>query len=124
MNRPSDEAFARHLSRLGVRPGPALVAVSGGADSLVLLDQYLSILAAATVIAYSLYTFDAAAVPRNHAMMLTIPFVVYAIFRYLYLVQRSDLGGTPEAMLFADKPLLLSIIGWALTSALIIYLTK
>jgi 4-hydroxybenzoate polyprenyltransferase len=95
-----------------------------GDYSLVLLDQYLSILAAATVIAYSLYTFDAAAVPRNHAMMLTIPFVVYAIFRYLYLVQRSDLGGTPESMLFADKPLLLSIVGWGLTSALIIYLTK
>ena len=106
--------------------GPAAPAhrPSLGDYSLVLLDQYLSILAAATVIAYSLYTFDAAAVPRNHAMMLTIPFVVYAIFRYLYLVQRSDLGGTPEAMLFADKPLLLSIIGWALTSALIIYLTK
>jgi 4-hydroxybenzoate polyprenyltransferase len=95
-----------------------------GEYTLVLLDQYLSILAAATVIAYSLYTFDAAAVPRNHAMMLTIPFVVYAIFRYLYLVQRSNLGGTPEALLFDDKPLLISIIGWGITSAIIILLTK
>jgi 4-hydroxybenzoate polyprenyltransferase len=89
-----------------------------------LLDQFINILAAATVIAYSVYTFDAAAVPRNHAMMLTIPFVVYAIFRYLLITQRSDLGGAPETLLFADRPLLLSLIGWGFTSALIIYLTK
>lgn len=92
--------------------------------SVPLLDQFINILAAATVIAYSVYTFDAAAVPRNHAMMLTIPFVVYAIFRYLLITQKSDLGGAPETLIFADKPLLLSLIGWGFTSALIIYLTK
>jgi 4-hydroxybenzoate polyprenyltransferase len=89
-----------------------------------LLDQFINILAAATVIAYSVYTFDAAAVPRNHAMMLTIPFVVYAIFRYLLITQRSDLGGAPETLIFADRPLLLSLIGWGITSAVIIYVTK
>jgi 4-hydroxybenzoate polyprenyltransferase len=92
--------------------------------SVPLLDQFINILAAATVIAYSVYTFDAAAVPRNHAMMLTIPFVVYAIFRYLLITQKSDLGGAPETLLFADKPLLLSLIGWGFTSALIIFITK
>jgi 4-hydroxybenzoate polyprenyltransferase len=89
-----------------------------------LLDQFINILAAATVIAYSVYTFDAAAVPRNHAMMLTIPFVVYAIFRYLLITQKSDLGGAPETLIFADRPLLLSLIGWGITSAIIIYVTK
>lgn len=92
--------------------------------TVALLDQFINILAAATVIAYSMYTFDAAAVPRNHAMMLTIPFVVYAIFRYLLITQKSDLGGAPETLLFADKPLLLSLIGWGFTSALIIFITK
>ena len=89
-----------------------------------LLDQFINILAAATVIAYSVYTFDAAAVPRNHAMMLTIPFVIYAIFRYLLITQKGDLGGAPETLLVSDKPLLISLIGWGFTSALIIYLTK
>jgi 4-hydroxybenzoate polyprenyltransferase len=117
--------FGKRRSELASLGGNAVAhRPSLGEYTLVLLDQYLSILAAATVIAYSLYTFDAAAVPRNHAMMLTIPFVVYAIFRYLYLVQRSELGGTPEALLFADKPLLISIIGWGMASAIIILLTK
>jgi len=117
--------FGKRRSELASLGGAAVAhRPSLGEYTLVLLDQYLSILAASTVIAYSLYTFDAAAVPRNHAMMLTIPFVVYAIFRYLYLVQRSELGGAPEALLFADKPLLISIIGWGLASAIIIFLTK
>ena len=80
--------------------------------------------AASTVMAYALYTFDAVAADGNEggrAMMLTIPFVVYAIFRYLYLVHRRDLGGSPEALLFADKPLLGCIAGWGMTSLAILY---
>ena len=89
--------------------------------SLPLLDQIIAVVASATVMAYSLYTFDAPNVPDNHAMMLTIPFVVYAIFRYLYLIYRRDLGGSPEVLLVTDRPLFLSIIGWALTSIAILY---
>lgn len=91
------------------------------AYSIPLLDQIISVVASATVMAYSLYTFDAPTVPDNHAMMLTIPFVVYAIFRYLYLVYRKDLGGSPEVLLVTDRPLLFCIIGWALTSTAILY---
>ena len=87
-----------------------------------LLDQIIGVVAAATVMAYSLYTFDAPNVPRNQAMMLTIPFVVYALFRYLYLTQRRDLGGAPESLLFADRSLLVCIVGWGLTSVAILYL--
>ncbi len=54
-------------------------------------------------------------------MMLTIPFVVYAIFRYLFLVHRRDLGGCPEALLLTDFPLLGAITGWGLTSTVILY---
>ncbi len=92
------------------------------AYSLPLLDQLIGIVASATVMAYALYTFDASSVPSNHAMMLTIPFVVYAIFRYLYLVHRHELAGSPETLLFADMPLLGSIAGWGLTSVAILYL--
>ena len=91
------------------------------AYSVALLDQFISIVAASTVMAYALYTFDAAAVPRNQTMMLTLPFVIYGIFRYLYLIYRRDLGGTPEALVFQDRPLLGSVIGWAVASTLILY---
>ena len=94
------------------------------AYSVPLLDQLIGVVAASTVMAYALYTFDAVAADGNEggrAMMLTIPFVVYAIFRYLYLVHRRDLGGSPEALLFADKPLLGCIAGWGMTSLAILY---
>lgn len=87
-----------------------------------LLDQIIGLIASATIMAYSLYTFDAPNLPPTRAMMLTIPFVVYALFRYLYLTQRRDLGGAPEVLLFADRPLLLGIVGWGLTSVVILYL--
>lgn len=91
------------------------------AYSLPLLDQLIATSAAATVMAYAFYTFDAPAVPDNRAMMLTIPFVTYAIFRYLFLIHRRELGGTPEALLFGDRPLFASILAWGLTSLAILY---
>jgi len=89
--------------------------------SLPLLDQIIAVVASATVMTYSLYTFDAPNVPANHAMMLTIPFVAYAIFRYLFLIYRQDQGGSPEVLLVTDRPLLLCILGWAATSIAILY---
>jgi 4-hydroxybenzoate polyprenyltransferase len=88
-----------------------------------LLDQIIGIVASATVMTYSLYTFDASVVPENHSMMLTIPFVMYAVFRYLYLIYRQQLGGSPEVLLVTDRPLFLCIFGWGLTSVAILYLT-
>lgn len=91
------------------------------AYSLPLLDQLIGIVASATVMAYAFYTFDAAAVPTNHAMMLTIPFVMYAIFRYLFLLHRRDEGGSPEALLFSDFPLFAAIALWGLASIAVLY---
>jgi len=88
-----------------------------------LLDQIIGIVSSATVMTYSLYTFDANVVPENHSMMLTIPFVMYAIFRYLYLIYRQQLGGSPEVLLVTDRPLFICIVGWGLTSVAILYLT-
>jgi 4-hydroxybenzoate polyprenyltransferase len=86
-----------------------------------LLDQFILITAAATIMAYSLYTFVAANLPDDHSMMLTIPFVVYAIFRYLFLIHRRDGGGSPEQLLLSDLPLLSCIALWGLASVLILY---
>jgi 4-hydroxybenzoate polyprenyltransferase len=89
--------------------------------SIPLLDQIIAVVSSATVMTYSLYTFDAPNVPTNHAMMLTIPFVAYAIFRYLFLIYRKDQGGSPEVLLVTDRPLLLCITGWAIASVAILY---
>lgn len=87
-----------------------------------LLDQLIAATAGATIVAYSIYTFDARWVPANNAMMLTIPFVVFALFRYLLLVYRRGQGGNPEWLLFRDRPLLAAIVGWALSSLSVLYL--
>ncbi|MFQ5593321.1 MAG: decaprenyl-phosphate phosphoribosyltransferase [Anaerolineae bacterium] len=89
--------------------------------STYLLDHMITIVAATTVIAYSLYTFLAPNVPANHAMMLTIPFVLYGIFRYLYLIHIQNEGGSPEEMFLTDKPMIINIVLWGLTVVAILY---
>jgi 4-hydroxybenzoate polyprenyltransferase len=90
--------------------------------SIPLLDQYITIVSGTTILAYSLYTFTAPNLPDNHAMMLTIPFVLYAIFRYLYLVQISQVTGSPEEVLLTDKPLQISILLWGIVAMAVFYL--
>ncbi len=85
--------------------------------TLPLVDQMISVVASSTVIAYSLYTFTAEGLPKNHAMMLTVPVVLYGIFRYLYLVHVRDQGGSPEDVLYSDLPLILCIVLWVALSA-------
>ncbi|HNF95625.1 MAG TPA: decaprenyl-phosphate phosphoribosyltransferase, partial [Anaerolineales bacterium] len=80
--------------------------------TLPLLDQYIMIVSGTTIVAYSLYTFSAPNVPENHSMMLTIPFLVYAIFRYLYLIEVEHAGGTPEEVLLSDRPFQISMLLW------------
>jgi 4-hydroxybenzoate polyprenyltransferase len=89
-----------------------------------LLDDLINIVAGATIIAYSLYTFFASAVPHNHAMMVTIPFVLYGIFRYLLIVHRTDVAGAPEEAVWKDRPLLADLVLWAGTAALVLHLYK
>lgn len=92
--------------------------------SLPLLDDMIRLVVACTAMAYSLYTFSAPNLPTNHAMMLTIPFVLYGLFRYMYLVHIKGEGGAPEDLLFDDKPLLLDIVLWGLTVVLLLYFFK
>lgn len=85
------------------------------------LDQLIVIVSASTIMAYSLYTFSAENLPDNHLMMLTIPFVVYGIFRYLYLIQVENAGGAPDEVLITDPPFIVTILGWGLLSVFILY---
>jgi 4-hydroxybenzoate polyprenyltransferase len=90
--------------------------------TLPLLDQIITIVTSTTVIAYSLYTFSAPNLPTNHAMMLTIPFMFYGVFRYLYLIQVEQKGGAPEEVLFSDRPLQVTILLWGIAILVIFYL--
>ena len=90
--------------------------------TLPLLDQYIMIVSGTTIVAYSLYTFSAPNVPANHSMMLTIPFVVYTIFRYLYLIEVKHAGGAPEEILLSDRPFQIAMFLWGITVLAIFYL--
>jgi 4-hydroxybenzoate polyprenyltransferase len=90
--------------------------------TIPLLDQYITIVSAMTIIAYSLYTFSAPNLPENHAMMLTIPFAIYGVFRYLYLIQIKKVGGAPEEILLSDRPLQFTVVLWGFSVMAIFYL--
>ncbi len=91
--------------------------------TIPLLDQYIMIVSGTTIVAYSLYTFSAPNVPANHSMMLTIPFVMYAIFRYLYLIEVEKSGGEPEEILLTDRPFQVSLFLWAIAVLAVFYLS-
>lgn len=90
--------------------------------TIPLLDQLITIISATTVISYSLYTFSAPNLPDNHAMMLTIPFAIYGIFRYLYLIQVKNEGGAPDELVLSDRPLQVTFLFFAVSVVIIFYL--
>lgn len=89
------------------------------------LDQMISVVTASTVIVYILYTLSAETINRfgTDKLIFTIPFVLYGVFRYLYLVHQKEKGGSPTKLLLTDPPLLINITFWVLTSIIIIYYT-
>ena len=91
--------------------------------TIPLLDQYITIVSGMTIIAYSLYSFSAPNLPENHTMMLTIPFVVYGIFRYLQLIQIGHAAGSPDEVALKDRPLQVTVLLWGLTVIAIFYLS-
>ncbi len=87
------------------------------------LDQMIGIVTASTVMSYALYTISDETVRKfgtNH-LYYTVPFVLYGIFRYLYLVHKMEAGGNPTKLAATDIPLLINIALWILSSAIIIY---
>jgi len=91
--------------------------------TIPLLDQYITIVSGMTIIAYSLYTFSAPNLPENHSMMLTIPFVVYGIFRYLQLIQTGNAAGAPDEVALKDRPLQVTVLLWGLAVIAVFYLS-
>src|SRR6266511_4117888 len=91
--------------------------------TIPLLDQYITIVSGMAIVAYSLYTFSAPNLPENHTMMLTIPFVVYGIFRYLQLIQFGHVAGSPDEVALKDRPLQITVLLWGLAVIAIFYLS-
>jgi 4-hydroxybenzoate polyprenyltransferase len=92
--------------------------------NLDLIDRLLGIVTTSAIVAYSLYTFLAEGLPPNHAMMLTIPFVLYGIFRYLYLIHIRHEGGAPEEILLRDRPLQAALFLWVTMVFIALYVVE
>ena len=110
-------ALAKRRSEL-VLPGSSRPVLDG--YSLPFVDQLIAVTVACTIAAYAIYTFTA----HSPALMATIPFVVFGLFRYLLLVHRDDLGEEPENVLLTDRPLVVAVALWAVTAAAILAATN
>ena len=88
-----------------------------------LVDQMIAVVTASTLVAYSVYAADAQTAERlgTARLPLTVPFVLYGIFRYLYLVHQRQEGGSPAELLVTDRPLLVCVALWALSVAVLLY---
>ncbi|MBI1845915.1 MAG: decaprenyl-phosphate phosphoribosyltransferase, partial [Candidatus Rokubacteria bacterium] len=97
---------------------PILAEYSAG-----LLDQMIAVVTASTVTAYALYTMSPETVAKFHTHLLpaTLPFVLYGIFRYLYLLYARQLGGNPSELFLNDLPLLANTVLWILAVLALIY---
>ena len=106
------------LEEGAVRHRPVLAEYSAG-----LLDQMIAVVTASTVTAYALYTMSPETVAKFHTSLLplTLPFVLYGIFRYLYLLYRRQLGGNPSDMVVRDRALLVNTLLWLVVILLIVY---
>jgi 4-hydroxybenzoate polyprenyltransferase len=92
--------------------------------NLPLLDEMLRLVTTGTFVAYLLYTVEARTirVADTNLALITVPFVLYALFRYMYLLHIRNEGGAPDEVLLQDRPLLASIVLWGLTFVIILYL--
>lgn len=89
--------------------------------NLPFLDEMMAVVTAGMVMTYAFYTFSAPNLPRNHMMMLTVPFVLYGIFRYLYIIHVKGDGGAPDEVLLSDRPLQICLVLFGLTVVGILY---
>jgi 4-hydroxybenzoate polyprenyltransferase len=88
-----------------------------------LLDQMIGVVTASTLIAYAFYTISPEVVQRfgTDRLIYTVPFVIYGIFRYLYLIHQREEGGNPSELLVTDRPLLGCLALWGLAVVIILY---
>jgi hypothetical protein len=83
----------------------------------------MDVITGSAILSYMLYSISSETIEKFHTdhLIYTIPFVLFGIFRYLYLIHQKNKGGSPEKILVSDFPLLLSVILWGFTCMLIIY---
>ena len=94
-----------------------------GEYSVPLIDQMISIVTAATLVGYMIYTASPDVARRLHTehLFLTVPFVAFGLLRYLYLISECDEGGDPARLVLRDRPLLISILGWIVADVILLY---
>jgi len=92
-----------------------------GEYSVPFLDEMINVVISAAIVAYSLYTFTAVNVPPNHLMMLTIPFPIYGLFRYLYLIHIRGEVAAPDEVLLKDRPIQLTVVLWGALSFVLLF---
>lgn len=92
--------------------------------SIEFLDSMMNISAGLAIVTYALYTMSDETVSRfgTHNLLLTMPFVVYGIFRYLFLIHKCKEGGDPVQLIFRDRPSLINIVLWVAAVCIVIYL--
>ena len=117
-------ALSKRRHELVILPDAAARRASVAPYSAYFLDQLMVIVTASTVMAYTLYTLsdDVRVKFPGKRLELTVPFVLFGIFRYLFLVHRREEGGNPARLLFTDPELLVTVLLWAVSVVLIIYL--
>jgi len=108
------------LVLLGVEAGNHRVVL--GHYTLPMVDQAISVILGATVLAYALYTVapDTVAKVGSEGLLVTVPIVLYGLFRYLYLLHKHELGGSPTRALLTDRPLLICVVIWLAVAAVVI----
>jgi 4-hydroxybenzoate polyprenyltransferase len=113
--------FGKRRAELVEMAGNSTTREALGSYSLTLLDQVIAIVTGALIVSYTFYTFSAPQLPPNHAMMLTVPFVIYGLFRYLYLVHVRGQGGAPDELALKDRPLQVTFVLWGALAIVVLY---
>jgi 4-hydroxybenzoate polyprenyltransferase len=116
-------ALGKRRADLAAQPVPGGAAVSASGWSVALLDQMLTVVVAATIMSYCLYTVSPDVKERLGVERLeaTVPFVVYGLLRYLWLVRESDVASDPTSAVLHDRPILITAAAWALVVVLALY---
>ena len=112
------------LVLLGAEAGNHRVVL--GHYTLPMVDQAISVVLGATVVAYALYTVAPETVAKvgSEGLLATVPIVLYGLFRYLYLLHRHELGGSPTKALLTDRPLLVCVVVWLAVAAAVIHASR
>lgn len=116
--------FAKRRHELGALEADAAAHRASLSEySVPMLDQFISVIAASVILAYALYTVSPQTVEHvgSDNLKFTVPFVVYGIFRYLFLIHKRGAGGSPERVLLSDPPLIITILLWIAVSAWALY---